>query len=498
MMNQGQFQLQIMQLTVGKSGTFAQQYRRPYNTHITGDVVTMLQDRVASVGGNPEALNGGLFAGVAGQFLAPQATPESAIMIPNGWHTERFYFFMEVRVYHNGLGGFTTEFIQGYTDQADLSYSGNFDPNTVFFINSITRMKQRIEHTPMGARQVAVVNDAFHVLSNNQYGGIDALRDPSRQNHCSMRPADIQHLAATNYLNLTGAADLSVMNTTQPKASRRTNGLANEYTGVLLSSHATALAGDMHGEGGPGVYSQALRTSLEKPLTTDAFVKAISQMNNAPISDSFTFNDLLRLDPQLGHTSDQRVRMIKPGAAQMARQGIGGMYNSGQSENWQGSDISTHAATVLTNGITGLMIESGLAVVSFLVTNQSFGGQPVWQFAQAIGLGNQDVSGIIPYFQSRVFHDLIEPVTLNNQIGFTIQVSCQLTYATEVTLQLDTQPEVTYVAPTFADAMATPVVTADINRLNEVASNFTALMDQVISTPRPSLESVQAFGTGSI
>lgn len=496
-MNQGQFQLQIVRIVVGKSGTYAPQFRRPYETHANGHTVGLLQERVQSVAGNPEALKGGLFAGVAGEFLKPQAQAESAIMIPNGWQTERFYFFMEVRIFHGGLGGYTTEFIQGYTDQADLSYTGNFDPQTVFFINSITRMKTRIEHTAMGARQVAVVNDAFHVLTNNQYGGIDQLRNPTEQNQCTMRPGDIQHMAAANHLNLTGAVDLSVMNTTQPKASRRTNGLANEYTSVLLNSQALALSGDMYGDGGPGIHSEASRMAIEKPVTTDAFVKAISQMNQTAVTDHFTFNDLLRMDPELGNSADQRLMMVASGPAQLQSAGLG-TYQAGHSEHWQGTDIQTQAATIITNGITGLMIEAGMSTIDFFVTNLTFGGQVEWKIVDAKGLGGQDITPSLPYFQARVYHDLIEPLTYHGQIGFTIRVRSQITYATMVTLQLDALPEVTFVSPTFADALASPVVTASHDRLSAVASDFTSLMDHVISTPRPKLEDVNAFESGYI
>jgi len=65
-------------------------------------------------------------------------------------------------------------------------------------------------------------------------------------------------------------------------------------------------------------------------------------------------------------------------------------------------------------------------------------------------------------------------------------------------LKFDQQPEVAFVSPTFADALCSPIVTANDMRVNEVASDFDNLLCEVAQLTPPDAKSLFEAVQGSI
>jgi hypothetical protein len=488
--------IQILQLLMAKTGTYGVQYRRPYKTNGTGNAVSMITERLDTLQGHVQTISGGFLAGVAGEFVQPQAAPESSngIFIPNGWGTERYYFFMKVRV-QNKLGGSTTELIQGYTDHPDmLSYGGALDPNTRFTINSITVLNDTIEYGQYGGYNVSNVTDAYHVVANNNWTDLSSLSDPSAQNFVSMRPADIHTTITTQGMNTSDLVDTRQLGTRTPRASRRSNGLATEYASKIINSTIEAAASLPMSAVSMELHTKAAGNSFETSLNRNAFMHAISQMNMGTMSDSFTLTDLLRLDPVLADPMDQRMTVLQTGAA-IAQGNNPAAFNYGAeySESWGGSSYEHQSAAIISNAMIGLLIEAGLAIAHVRCTNHSNGG-PVINVVDGATLGGQDLQRAMFGFQSRLQTEVINQISMNNTICYNIEIRGEVARATMINLQLDNHPSVQFIAPSFADALTAPVIAGSTQRLQEVAFDFGNMLEACISMPTPSLESLTGTG----
>jgi hypothetical protein len=87
---------------------------------------------------------------------------------------------------------------------------------------------------------------------------------------------------------------------------------------------------------------------------------------------------------------------------------------------------------------------------------------------------------------------------MNNSIGYNIEIRGEIARATMINLQIDSHQAVTFVAPSFADALTAPVLAASADRLKEVAYDFDNMLSACISTPSPSLETLIGSGFDNV
>lgn len=481
------YKLEILELLMAKAGTYNQQFRRPYQTVGTSSALDQIRERVDQLNGRVRGITPSYLAGVAGEFVAPQAAPESNILIPNGWGTERYYFFLKVRVF-NSFGGYSVDLIQGYTDHSEiLSMHGTMDPNTRFYVNSVTTLKNHTEYGVYGAQNVQNVTDSYHVVANHDWTDISSVIDPNTQSFASMRPGDIYTSLSTQQSGLVNdILDLRVVASRQPRASRRSNNLSTNYASRVINGTLEAISGSMYGSQDAELYTDAAGKVMEASLQTNAFLSAISSLNNLPLSDSFTLKDLYRLDPQLENSSDQRMMVFAGGNPTLTNSYA---HQVGMSDGWGGSGHEELAATIISNAITGLMVEYGLAVVHVQATNHNIGG-PVVVPRDAVGLAGQDVRESILGFQTRFQNEVIDHISFHNKIAYNIEVRAEIARSTSIMLQIEGNPPMTFVAPSFADALTAPVITSTPDRLATLAYDFGTMLDAVVTTPTPSLESL--------
>ncbi len=483
--------IEIVELLMARAGTYNTQYRRPYQTTGTAQAVNMISERLDSLNGHVKNITGGLLAGVAADFVAPTAAPESnaGIIIPNGWGTDRYFFFMRVRVY-NAIGGYSTELIQGYTEHPEIiSMSGSMDPHARFYINSVTSLTESLEYRGHQPERVSRVADAYHVVTNNTWTDITALSDPSSQNFTCMRPGDIYTSLSSQASGMTGdLVDFRTLSTKTPRASRRSNSLSTDYASQVINGTLQAASRSMFGTEDSELYLNAIGLTIEQPLSKNAFISAISAMNNIPISDTFTASDLFRLDPNLANPMDDRMKVFtSSGASPMQSGGL--QHRAEFSEQWGGASHENLASAMIANAITGLMIEAGLAVAHIQATNHNIGG-PVIRALDAQGLAGQDVRAAMMGFQARLQSEVIDHISYHNQISYNIEIRGEIARATMISLQFEQRPMMTFVAPSFADALTAPVLTSNMEQLHNVAFDFGNMLGAVIQTPTPTLESL--------
>lgn len=490
--------IEILEMIVAPSGTYADQWTRPYQTNSTGPTVQAIQERFDQVQGNFNALNNGLFDGVAGGFVSPQAQPEQQIMIPNGWGTERYYFILKVAI-HNRLGGTSIDIIQGYSDFADPSFNNLPDPRTRFIINGISRVVNTIIHGSYGRQEAGMVKESYQILANPNYNGPQDFSNfgSASNTSVSMRPGDIFSSLHTSEYTTSDLVDMRTATTSSPKTSARGNAVAANYAGQIVRGYAEAVTKAGYSPGGSHLYSDAIGVVADKPLTRDEFVKAINSVTGMPLSNSFQLQDLYSLDPSLQNSMDQRIKIqrkqqLVPSYRNGGGFAFGDMPTSGNAQHWHGSDYDTQAAAVLSNSLPAMMLELGVVHLVFQATNHS--RQPVIQtiFAQGIA-DNFDCRPLMPTLESRIQREIIDTISGYNQIMYQIYVDVKVAAQTTISVQFENKHPSEFVSPTFADSLMSPVLTGDRGRLSDVACDFGTLVNHLVQVQSPSLESLGGF-----
>lgn len=484
--------IEIVSITMARSGTFGTQFRRPFQTNGQGHVINQFQERFDQVGG-ASGTSPQLFAGISGEFMRPQSAPESQIMIPNDWNTERYYYTMEVIV-HQQLGGQSREVIQGYTSYTDMSHGGHFDPRMQFFINSITTLRNTRVNNGHGWSNVPQVLDSHHILANNHYSGPGSMMGQDPYKNLSMRPQDVIGAIQTQPMVTSDLVDLRSSATSVPKISDRSNALSSNYTSKMVGSYAMA-ASKAFSDSSRQIMSDTYgMLSGTKGINSDEFIRTVSGLNNTAASNHFTYGDLMAIDPSL----DERCYVLQSAPVVKMANNMDASVDAGNFAGWGGSDLETVAATILANSLPSLMVEFGLRRLAMQSTN--FSGQPFIQVLYVDPIVNEMVltQPNLDLLQHRIQQELLDDISMRNGIAYDIFANIALTEFSQITIRLDNGPETVFSVPTFADALTAPVLTAHQEHVESVAYDFNSLMESLVQVQPASIEELTGGGFGNI
>ncbi len=103
-------QMNVLKLMIQRTGTFGEQYRRPYNSSLDAGTANKILDAV----NGKNIIKASTLANTSMGFIAPQANPEHAVHIPNGWGTPRLRFLLVIQ-HIDHMGVINNEYISGYT-----------------------------------------------------------------------------------------------------------------------------------------------------------------------------------------------------------------------------------------------------------------------------------------------------------------------------------------------------------------------------------------------
>lgn len=472
--------IQLREMLLIESSGFKEQFRRPYETHVTQDVVNNIHTRVDQMKG---VITPGLFSGLATDFLRPQAAVEgnSAIYIPNGWATPRLYLFLVVDVI-SGLGT-RTELIQGWSDHAELSYNNLVDPRTMFVINSVTTIKNSQQITQYGTQTVQRVVGSHHVVGDSTWRGpVDTPAHIS-----TLRPSDLYARMQMDHQGMDGVLDTRNTLTSKPSTSNRTHGLASNYASSFLNGYSMALS-DVPDGSTPEYFASAYGKTADTKLSTFGFISSMSRLAEMGLSNNFTLQSLMQMDP----TIYDRGRLVRRAQVQKVSQSYNTFDVNGV-ENWNGSTVETIAATIIANGLTSIMLNHGLGEVGFSATNNSLMGPVIEYTMVPLGIVGQDVSAVLNSFNNMVQSEILNAVSHGDMLNYNVRVHCAILSATEIEIQLNSNPPVSYTSPTFADAMLAPVLTTNRERLGEVAHDFTILLENTLAQPAVDISQESRF-----
>jgi hypothetical protein len=471
-------ELRITKLLMFETGTYNQQWRRPYQTTLDGSTFNMMEERLA---GTNRFVSSHL-AGVAGQFVRPMATPETAVQIAGGWNERRMRFIMEVE-YRYAVGCTIVENILGYTSHRGV-INNAVDHDMDFFINSIVHVRRTQENTPLGMATQASVIESSHVLADQRYMNVaQGVKDQR------LRPSDVYMAMTRNHLDPTQGQvfDARTVMTSAPEKSKRSNVVPATYMANILDKYqAAAITVDRSVQ---DVQQEVLHIArgyvAEDPTGKDPFLKALSSSRGQPLSHTFTYRDLMRLQPNVETVT---MAMIQ---AQTQRQNALPTHYAGDTSEWGGADGLTLAATILSQSVPGLLMDLAITFVAFKASNMNFGiGQghsPVFiQIGNAEGFSTADLGQQIEHFKIRLEHEILNDISYNNGISYSIDMVVDLLGETRVSISMDGGPMMPFVTPSFSDALIAPVITSDQNRVVKISQDFEALFGALSVNQEPS------------
>lgn len=488
----GATNVRVVRFLIIETGTYNDQYRRPYVTQATGDVIAALDERID----RNEHIVPASISGLANNVLTMQTQPENNTKIINGWGERRLRFMMEIE-YTLGIGAHVTEVLTGYTDYLGLSrlnYGGHatLDDDMSFYVNSIIQLTSTVVATGVGRQEYVNVTDNSQLIVNNNFE--DIYQDGQQ---FRMRPTDVY---ATMNLGLAGGFDASVDDTrtkvtTAPMKSRRSNGLPTAYAANLLESYKNASMGEVFGQSEDQVLARARNTVAEISVMDDPFMKAIAQMRNAPVGNTFTLREIQRMDP--GATAPgvlftfsqlEAQRMIPQGQ----QQGPGAMHERGQTALWHSADAVTHAAAIIAQAVPSMVADLALTEVAIHTTNMipqgfapqmsPYGGRPVNTYFGYLNSFSKKVA--LPHaaerLKVRLETELLRDLSFNGAVDFDIDIFVNLIGDTMIKISLGGGPKVDFVVPSFCDALLAPVVTRDQTRQFQIAKDFHEIFGRVL------------------
>ena len=441
----------VVKLLIMETGSYNDQFIRPYTMDVRQEHI----DAVNNVVGDSPSVTPASLAGVASSFFKIAAVPEKVAKIANGWGTKRCRYLMEIAYNRGGMR--THELIAGYTEHhgiSTLTSAAHVDPDLMFFINTVTVV--RMDAVPpaiygnVPAKSPRVVNTS-HVLSDHQSAAFKPSM-PLNDRIFDLRPQDVVNtLQASSVLhnyNPDNVIDGVSILSNAPKLSARSHCIPSSYTSKILTAFQLSQETNM------GIASESLNElhGLVRDPAIDhgGFVGKLRNLAGVAVA-AFSYKDLCKLDP----TIDQRKIYVK------AKQ----IHNAGNTEYWQGANITTQYASILAQTIPSIMSEVGLTTISFRATNVTSTGTTVDDgfvivSGQTFATG-ADLARPAELFKLRLKREVLDDLTFNNQISFTLLAEVDLVGDTRIQLSVNNEPLTPYCVPSFADASFSPMVTSN-------------------------------------
>lgn len=485
--------IRVLKFLITETGTYNPMFRRAYATNMDASTLGAIQEKVV----NSNHITPQMLGGLADRFILPTMAPEEdqfgkdrQILIPHGWGERRLRFLLEVETSF-GMGGAITELVQGYTDHLGVTFNGVIDPQMQFHINSVLKVRKQVENTPFGAKSYFNVVDSAHVLVDNLAPNMYATDTTER-----MRPEDLfSAMSRRTYANIGTFVDERTTQGGVPVLSNRKNGIPTNYLSEVMEGYQNALIDPTDSAGNPAEHFSKARAYAASPsIQMDAFIKAISNIRRQPISSCFSFADLVALDPN----TQRATKYAKTGAPQVTvASNFGGLGHSNPwdqphqagasgTKPWDYRDLSTHAAVVLGNAVPALLMELALTGIHFKSTNRNLGTALEQGNKMTTTVGNWesfsdfDMTNHLRTFVTRLEREIMYGLTDMNRMDYMLEMRVDLLGDTWIQISMCGEPPAMFAQPSFADALAVPILTNNRQSVSTVVDDIGAFLHAVI------------------
>ena len=467
------------------TGTYNPMYHRHFGATVDENTINQLLARTNN-GHNVEAA---MLSGCASQILRPIAQPSSTSDIVNGWNERRFRFMAMCST--NVMGRSFRQIITGYTDHMGTTMSGAVDPNMGLYINNTITLRQILSHGQNGPTSSWAVVDNSQIISDPTMsmapnGGYNNGHF-QKSTKATLRPYDIFCRAGTAVLEASDPGNVLDFRTSINNGlvkSHRANTGAPTYLSKIFKAHKNATLESENTNHISMVTDAASATVHDGTLDDDTILSKLAY-NTGLLSNGFvSYGDICRwvthFDDCATFINTNGVK--RDGSSQFGTNDV----NDGQSEYWHGADNETVTATILQNGVTGIMADTLLTGVWFHAHNSTASGEisvalnpsfPFKSFIEGINMDN-----FLQIFLQRLVNEILMDISMRNQIQFAVDMYVDILGETKIYISLDGGPSVPYIVPQFADSLFTPVVATHHSALSELSYDIESLASHLSAT----------------
>lgn len=507
----GQADIYIAEFLLIQTGTYQEQYLRPFEVHAGAEHINALGQ--ATNGG--QMLDMTSIEKVASSIIHPQRATEGVSHIPNGWTSRRFSFIMRVVEVPRIANGTQIERIfYGYTDHSDASRN-HLDPDMRIYFNSEMTISTTNRPNPQGMMiPVSRVMSATQIISPMDMAGPNNFMGFNGNSIYLVRPEDTFYhahdVSVTSALTQHGAIPGEVgqifdgrtisSNGNPFKMTRRQDNSASRYLKRTLDGFGDAFS----------------ETLMENDGSIDQDTLLIKAGNNVKNQELHMIDFFNIIKEDCGYLEQGFVRYqdlchcfsdldrISNFSLDDGRS-IRNMSHTGQSATWNGGEDYNIAPAMLAQVVPSVMMENFIRQISFTVTPGHGVGEYIVDVDKnrlrmlSDNLPDDVVMRSVSEFIRRLKVDALNYITQNNQIYCSIGMMTNLQGESVIDIEIGSEPLTRYVAPTFSDGLFTPMATRELDRRSKVCNDVNWLMSQTFdrgSMPQPSFDTqpAQTFG----
>lgn len=457
----------LKRLILNETGTYNPMFHRPYvsNVQNLSEVVSNLEQRVST---KSSKITAGDVAGITNSVVTPSASPMANANIPNGWQERRARFMLEVEINYS-MGLPTTHYFQGFTSHLGMSRAGNIDHSMTFYVNSYMTTVKQLFSGPYGNYEKSRVVESSRVITN--FGYNDPYSDPNKA-FVMVRPQDIYNTLETSNMQLGSHSlfDTRIMINSDPKVSYRRNDVPSRYLSTLLDSYSKSMMNSDFSSSEKTILAEGRSQVGERPILENAFLKSLINMRGSGMASAFTYRDLLELDPSI----DNRAQIVFNSGVQIQQ-----VHSIGLTEHWGGVNYETQVATILSNAVPSIMMDLLIGKIAFTATNDTIGSQVITTITGADTFTDADMTQHFEMFRSRVENEILQDISYNSQVSFSISAIVDVIGETRMTISIDNKAPIEFAVPSFCDSTVSPVVSTT-DHYESLASDIGLIMDSVI------------------
>lgn len=477
--------MKILQLMLIETGTYDTMMMRPYEASDSKRHLITLQE-ATRYGNNltVEALSG-----TVGNILRPTANHLGPVDIVNGWGEQRYRFMMHIQD-TDLVGNMKEQYLTGHTDYCGGNIStGSVDPRLRMYVTGTIHMHSMPVLTDYGRQTTTSIGSAAHVFNKQFYPSSETIGQSAVN---LQRPMDVfTTLQTQDFRRMQGGSDFMDPRNTfaheNVKLSNRSNNMAPNYLSKILKAGAACHVNSSMMDDSAELWGRAEGLVRETVYSSDEALFELHRNTSFGEGSSFTYSELLALCPHL-HQVTKLIPLLAVQKVQSYNE-IPALppYQAGQYDGWNGQDVNTLWATIMSNTVPPLMLECMMHSVGFIIHNHTTDGQLdlKWSNIQpfAKNLDPQTARSLVDNFGFRLQTEAMRDLLGGAPMPFWIQGHFDVLGESRLEIAISGGPAIPFATPTFADALFSPVLTRGSENVQKLAGQIEFFTEHMTQNP---------------
>ncbi len=448
--------------------------QRGYKLNVTNRDLTTVQQTIEQFGKvSTEAI-----ATQTPGILTMGMNPDLQVTIANGWQTERFIFILKTKTVRSD-GNVLASYIQGYTDHAGVTRTGQMDPNMTFYINNIINV---IEAPKPGTNMVSHIPHSAFTLVYDRISNTKTLRHDENTIKL-LRPIDalVELHAAEQYDEVIPVTNVMskvghIVNTSKANNRIPSNQISSIINGVISAASMTTYTSDAS-----DIYIGSAGLVSEFNVSDVPFMRELSFAFGRNVGE-FTLGELQGIDPNVLNVVDVKWTIpeqvnIDQTMLQANEQNI---LLTNDPESLSVTTPEARIASIISESCSGIISNLLLTSIMFTVQSGIITNEPIFtplNYNSEIPVVNPEAA--VMEFE-RMFNTLVLPqITENGMVMVDILVNIDLINESRVSVSVNNNPPVVFAIPTYSNSLFDPVITTS-NGLHDGLNQYKSLLSLVV------------------